>query len=373
LTNLQDFEVLNLLIVADELNIQSLISCIQEHLVKHRDEFLQQNPIEILETIYQNESFTELWYCCIRKICDKSEIIFNSDKFKNLKAPLLKLLLKRDDLYLDEIVIWDSLLKWSFAQNPSISKEIKKWNKEDVVVMERTLHEFLPLIRFYHITAVDFLDKVYPLKKILPEDLIDDLLTFYIAPDRKPNFQPPRQLKFIHDSTLIECKHFVLFSSWIDKKENLSYNRNIPYNFNLLYRASRDGDEPAMFHAKCDNKGATIVIVKISNSEKIVGGYNPLQWESVKSYKSTRDSFIYLFENRNDIKTARVEYSNNNKYSIQNNPPSGPIFGGGWDLYRDSNGKWLNVNNSNNSYSKIDGIPTCFKSDDYEVFQVIKK
>ena len=47
---------------------------------------------------------------------------------------------------------------------------------------------------------------------------------------------------------------------------------NIPYSFNLLYRASRDGNTVAAFHEKCDNKGPTIVIAKITNSEQIVGG-----------------------------------------------------------------------------------------------------
>ena len=47
----------------------------------------------------------------------------------------------------------------------------------------------------------------------------------------------------------------------------------IPYNFDLLYRASRDGNTAASFHRKCDNKGPTIVIAKITNSQQIVGGY----------------------------------------------------------------------------------------------------
>src|SRR5688572_1042317 len=144
LSKLQGPEVLKLLIAVDELNIQTLNSCVQEHLIKHQHKFLQQNPVEILEMIYQHESFTDLWDYCLKKICEEPEILFNSDKFINLKAhllefllrqddllekiyanpkilfnsnkfvdlnaPLLELLLKSDDLNLDEIDIWDSLL-----------------------------------------------------------------------------------------------------------------------------------------------------------------------------------------------------------------------------------------------------------------------
>ena len=104
--NLQGPDVLKLLIAVDELNIQPLISHIQEYLIEHKTEFLHQNPAGILETVYQHEMFTDLWRFCIEIICNEPKILFNSDNFINLKAPLLELLLKRDDLYLNEIEIY---------------------------------------------------------------------------------------------------------------------------------------------------------------------------------------------------------------------------------------------------------------------------
>jgi hypothetical protein len=101
----------------------------------------------------------------------------------------------------------------------------------------------------------------------------------------------------ICDSTLIEHQHFAIFASWVEKKANSHYNvKNIPYRFNLLYRASRDGNTPAAFHNKCDNKGATIVVAKIANSEQITGGYNPFQWNTSGQAISTKDSFIYFLQ-----------------------------------------------------------------------------
>ena len=72
LTKLQQgHDVLKLLIAAvDEINIPTLIQYIQEeYLTKHQDKFLQQSPIEFLETVYQHETFTELWNFCLEKIC----------------------------------------------------------------------------------------------------------------------------------------------------------------------------------------------------------------------------------------------------------------------------------------------------------------
>jgi hypothetical protein len=194
LTKLRGPDILELLIAMDEFNIPTLISCVQNYLIKHQYEFLQQNPTEILETVYQRQNFTDLWNFCHEKICEKPEILFNSEKFTNLKAPILELLLKRDDLLLDEIVIWDSLIKWSLAQNPSIQQDVKKWNKDDITIMEKTVYRFIPLIRFNHISSEDFLSKVYPYKVLLPEDLINNILTFHMAPNKQSNVntQPPR-------------------------------------------------------------------------------------------------------------------------------------------------------------------------------------
>src|SRR2546421_128626 len=94
-----------------------------------------------------------------------------------------------------------------------------------------------------------------------------------LAHSRKPNS------KFKLDSTLIESNHISLFASWIDRKDSSHYNKkNIPYDFKLLYCASRDGFDNRTFHRNCDNKGATIWVAKIQGSTQLIGGYNPLDW-----------------------------------------------------------------------------------------------
>ena len=69
--NLQGPDVLKLLIAVDELNIQRLILHVQEFLIEHKTKFLHQNPNGILETVYQHEKFTDLWYFCLEIICEE--------------------------------------------------------------------------------------------------------------------------------------------------------------------------------------------------------------------------------------------------------------------------------------------------------------
>jgi hypothetical protein len=302
LKNLQGLDVLKLLIAVDELNIQSLISHIQEYfLIEHQTGFLHQNPTDILETVYQHETFTGLLNFCLEKICNEPKILFNSDRFINLKASLLELLLKRDDLNVDEIEVWQNLLKWCFAQQ-NIKDDPAKWSKDDITKVERSLHRFIPLIRFYDIKPADFFYKVYNYKDILPQDLIHDLLEFHdIVPSNmkpKTNTTPTRKpnLKSKLDSTLIESNHILLFSSWIDKKDSSYYKKtNNPYEFKLLHRSSRDGFDPETFHKNCDALGATIWVAKVQGSTRLVGLYNPLDWSGNNIWKQTANIFLFNF------------------------------------------------------------------------------
>ncbi len=370
--NLQGPDVLKLLIAVDELNIHSLVSYIEEFLIEHHVKFLHQNPTGILETVYQHETFTELWDFCLEQICEEPKILFDSNKIFNLKAPLLELLLKRDDLNMDEIEIWESLLKWCFAQQ-NMKNDPTKWSKDDITKIERVLYRFIPLIRFYNIEPTDFFYKVYCYKDILPQDLIHNLLEYHIVPDMKlkANLPPLRKqnFKFQLDSTLIEPNHIPLFASWINKKDTSHYNKeNIPYDFKLLYRSSRDGIETKTFHRNCDYKGATIYIAKIENSTQLIGGYNPLDWDSVSHWKSTSDSFLFSFTNGKDISTAKLGYVNNQGNSVYCSKENGPTIG----KLNNSGNNWTYNIYLGDNYPNVE-IPSKFKVEDYEVFQVIKK
>ena len=207
--------------------------------------------------------------------CDEPKILFDSDKFINLPAPLLELLLKRDDLNVDEIEIWESLLKWCFAQQ-NMKNDPAKWSKEDITKIERSLHRLIPLIRFYDIEPTDFFYKVYKYKDVLPQELIHDLLEFHIVPNTEPKADAaPSRNPLKIDSTLIGSSHIPLFASWIDKKDSSHYYniKKVPYDFKSLYRSSRDGPDTNTFHRNCDGKGATIWIAKIQDSTQLVGGY----------------------------------------------------------------------------------------------------
>ncbi len=117
---------------------------------------------------------------------------------------------------------------------------------------------------------------------------------------------------------------------------------------------------------------ATVVIVKIKGSEQIVGGYNPFDWDLSNSYKTTTDSFIFLFTDRKNTKTAKVGYSNGS-LSVGCFLDCGPIFG--YYFWSRNHGSNWTVNNSySHNYPNI-SIPMTgsIEVDDYEVFQINNK
>ena len=69
---------------------------------------------------------------------------------------------------------------------------------------------------------------------------------------------------------------------FIEKKlKEINPNKDLKINFNLIYRATEDGDKSQDFHAKCDKIGPNITIVKTKNGY-IFGGFTYKNWEHLK-------------------------------------------------------------------------------------------
>ncbi len=55
---------------------------------------------------------------------------------------------------------------------------------------------------------------------------------------------------------------------------------------------SRDGSNLNTFHELCDNKGPTISLFYLDD-RTIIGGYTPLDWDSISWWKRDNDTFIF--------------------------------------------------------------------------------
>ena len=121
------------------------------------------------------------------------------------------------------------------------------------------------------------------------------------------------------DSSIATFNDFKQISTWINPSKQFTYT--------LLYKATRDGDSSMNFHNKCDNKGATLTLVKTVEGW-IFGGYTTNDWKSgVNHYEKCKDVFIFSLTLRKKY-TIRYEGSN----VIVNLDFKGPTFGFGYDF-----------------------------------------
>ncbi|GBC22880.2 BTB/POZ domain-containing protein [Rhizophagus irregularis DAOM 181602=DAOM 197198] len=162
ITNKNETELLNILIASDELKLKRLTKLTEEFIIEKHHQFLQNDPVGILQTVYY------------------------------------QIILKRDDLNLSEIEIWENLIKWGLSQEQEFNQEIFQWNQDDINIFKGILQKFIPLIRFYEISSEDYYNKVKPYEGILSKELIDEILKFHMVPGyrRTLNIYGPRHSNY---------------------------------------------------------------------------------------------------------------------------------------------------------------------------------
>ncbi|POG63665.1 uncharacterized protein OCT59_021042 [Rhizophagus irregularis] len=191
-------DIIKILIAANELSLQELVTRLQSFLITNKTNWMEQNFNLIYQTSFENNSFLELQKYCTNLISEDPDKIFESLDFSKIPENLLSSIIQCDNLQMDEVQIWDHTLKWGLAQNPGLSSDHSTYSKDDFNSLKNTLQHCIPFIRFYNLTSKEFSDKVLPYKKILPKELYKDLLITFLNlnPDSKPiGKSKPRKTK----------------------------------------------------------------------------------------------------------------------------------------------------------------------------------
>jgi hypothetical protein len=85
------------------------------------------------------------------------------------------------------------------------------------------------------------------------------------------------------------------------------------------------------FHTKCDNQGATVVVLR-SNTGHLFGGYTSVGWASRGGYVTDNNAFIFTLTNPHGIPPTKYGINSIN-CAISDVANFGPTFGGGHDIY----------------------------------------
>jgi hypothetical protein len=144
----------------------------------------------------------------------------------------------------------------------------------------------------------------------------------------------------------------------------------------LLYRGSRDGFEAFKFHEFCDNKGATLTVIR-STSNHAFGGYASQSWNSKVEYTKAVGSWLFTLTHNGPamVKAKPGDIRHMGHYFYY-----GPIFGSGHDLsvYDGCNSNTESYADGDKSYDIQGRDPRTylcgsgkFQVSEIEVFQVI--
>ncbi len=251
--------IFGLLIASDELLLEELTESVQDYLIEKQTGWIQDNLFLVMKVIFNLPNYQKLYEHCITTVCEDPQPFFTSEEFPSLNEDDLFNLLKRNDLKIEETVVWDCLIKWGIEQTPGLGNENNnriKWNQENFEELEKTLSQFIPLIRFVEISPNDFFNKICLYKDIIPNHIYKEVTGFYhqgILP--KTMTFGPRVA-----STIIKPNLATIIANWIDKNDSTDYNK---YKFNLIYLKSRDGFNYTMFHNKCNMQGPFVVLIKV--------------------------------------------------------------------------------------------------------------
>ncbi len=146
--------------------------------------------------------------------------------------------------------------------------------------------------------------------KLKVEDLIQKMDKF-----TQNNNKLNENFSLLNNSLLInELEEEKLINSWISPNKSIKYD--------LLYRATKNGDKLSDFHRLCDEKGPTLVIGKTPGGY-VFGGFTKIKWKSLNGeYFLDPDAFVFSLNQKRKFNTY-----NNNKVGL--NRCYGPIFGNG--------------------------------------------
>ncbi|RHZ89546.1 hypothetical protein Glove_13g254 [Diversispora epigaea] len=369
--------IFNLLMTANEFQLKELMTRLQTFLIENQSSWLKLNFSKIYNSSFQTNNLKALQNYCNDIIAKHPNLIFESTDFNTLPEAALVSIIQRDDLQLEEPKIWDYVIQWGISQNKIVD------DGNDFQILKNTLQLCLPHIRYFQISGENIMEKVFPYRQILDENLWADILNYSMAPNKTitSKILPPRKIfatqlpnrgyTFQITSSIINIEQATEMAFWVDKKEVTYDINNNPYEFNLILRGSRDGFQHEVFWDLCDLKTNVIVVAKVKDTDEIIGGYNPIGWNSNFYHRpsETNDSFIFSLKNGN-IKNSILSRVKNTGRAIYNNPGYGPNFNN--DLWMDGT-QTFKINSRDCYENLIRKTTGGFSIDDYEVFQIKKR
>lgn len=166
--------LLQTLNASDELGVVDIVHQIQDYFVKN-PKSLKEDIVKTLLATYQYESLCGLRDYILEMIAAQPELLYCSRHFKDLDKDIVTMVLKREDLQLNQVEKWNLLLRWVNLHYFKLGNVHSKLSTDDLTSAQHAIKEHLPLFNFSAMSREDFFISVYPYNDLLPPDLLEKL------------------------------------------------------------------------------------------------------------------------------------------------------------------------------------------------------
>ncbi|CAG8498553.1 17892_t:CDS:2 [Cetraspora pellucida] len=303
-----------MLIASSDLNLTDLIDHLQAHLLTNDTEWIHTNLLKLLYLTFTHPLYSTLSKYCQNTFNTQFTQIFSSPEFLNLDEQFLINIIERKDLQIDEIVIWEAVIRWGIGKLPSLSEDVKEWTNKDFIKLRKVVKNLLPHIRFFNISGLDHRAKIRPFKKILEKELREEIKDFFFARIPPTKFQqlPPRIIKDLSNEN-----HNQINNQPINNLASV----NVPLcTTNSRDAGNDDNDTNNASNSSKSKKDSHDIVARVKlpkfailNSQKNPGFSSDLRWFSgtctPKSYdKPIHDDKVFSLT---DFEVFKVEKKSN--------------------------------------------------------------
>jgi len=117
------------------------------------------------------------------------------------------------------------------------------------------------------------------------QQLVKDAIAYLSLPSRRATLSSPSLQPRGPASTILTRSEWGKLLGWLPACQR-------PSERSLLFRASRDGWKMTDLHAKCDNMGPTVVVVRAPD-DAVFGGYTSVSWGVTGCWKADGGAFLF--------------------------------------------------------------------------------
>ncbi|KAF0476752.1 BTB-domain-containing protein [Gigaspora margarita] len=304
LKNLNVIISVELLLASDILLLQDFLDFLKIKLLEENKVNWRKNEIVYaLKASYRISSLQELYLVCQDLVAETPSILFESSEFPTIDEELLIDLLKLDMICGSELIIFNKLIEWGIVNTPNYDTMSDKTSQLNA--LGATIEEGLQQIRYNSIK-----DFIHEYDQILPKS--DSL------------YKLPPRIYYTVEPRVISNRFTGLIAAWINRKDPLKVQYtsvNNPFRFRHVFRMNdrtNFSSRHYRFHhysnklptIRC-HEGPSLMIMKIKNSGKFIGAYNPIQWKqgSGRCCGSTSESFIFSCDDKfgSNYRLSRVK------------------------------------------------------------------